>query len=56
VSASGKITAEFKGDIPVIQTESWLTLSPAERRQHVKSGLFKIEPQWGKAPDPMAAA
>jgi hypothetical protein len=41
--------AEFKGDVPVIKTERWLTLNPAERRQHVKSELIKVEPQCGRA-------
>ena len=42
-------TAEFKGDVPVVQTEAWLALKPAEREQLVKRGIVKIEPQWGKA-------
>ena len=41
--------AEFKGDLPVVQTEAWRALTPAERKAHEKSGLIKIEPQWGKA-------
>jgi hypothetical protein len=49
VSASGAVAAEFKGDVPVIQTEAWQGLKPAEQKAHVKSGLVKIEPQWGRA-------
>lgn len=41
--------AEFKGDVPVIQTEAWQSLTPAKREQLQKSGLIKIEPQWGKS-------
>lgn len=41
--------AEFKGDVPVIQTEAWNALKPAERKRLVSSGLIVIEPQWGKA-------
>lgn len=42
-------SAEFKGDIPVIQTEAWNGLKPAERKRLEKSGLIAIEKQWGKA-------
>jgi len=31
VSASGKVAAEFKGNIPVLQTEKWLALSNSEQ-------------------------
>jgi hypothetical protein len=48
VSASGAVPAEFKGDLPVIQTEAWRELKPAGRKQLEKSGLIKIEPQWGR--------
>jgi hypothetical protein len=30
-------------------TEAWQALKPAEQRAHVKSGLIRIEPQWGRA-------
>ena len=40
--------AEFKGDVPQVQTEAWLALKPAEQKTFVKSGLIKVEPQWGK--------
>jgi len=40
--------AEFKGDVPVVQTEVWLKLSAAKKQQLVESGLIKVEPQWGK--------
>lgn len=49
VSASGAVPAEFKGDVPIVQTEAWLALKPAERKAHEKSGLIKVEPQWGRA-------
>jgi hypothetical protein len=48
VRVSPPVAAEFKGDQPVIVTEAWRTLKPAEQKAHVKSGLVKIEPQWGK--------
>lgn len=41
--------AEFKGDVPVIQTEAWAALKPAERKRLLQSGLIVVEPQWGKA-------
>jgi len=49
VSASGPVESEFKGDVPVIQTEKWNALKPAERKALEKSGLIKVEPQWGRA-------
>lgn len=49
VSASGRIEAEFKGNVPQIQTELWLTLPAAERKKLEKSGVVKIEPHWSKA-------
>lgn len=49
VSASGRVEAEFKGDVPVVITEAWQALKPAERKRLEKDGLIKIEPQWGKA-------
>ena len=48
VSVSPGHDAEFKGDVPQIQTEAWQQLKPAERKALVKSGLVKVEPQWGK--------
>lgn len=42
-------TAEFKGDVPVIQTEAWQALKPAQRKRLVDDGLIKVEPQWGKS-------
>lgn len=41
--------AEFKGNVPVVQTETWLALSPAKREALEKSGLIIVTPQWGKA-------
>jgi hypothetical protein len=49
VSAAGAVAAEFKGDVPVIQTEAWQALSPAERKARMKGGVIKMEPQWSKA-------
>lgn len=49
VSASGAVAAEFKGDVPTVQTEAWQKLKPAERTKLVKSGLIVVEPQWGRA-------
>jgi hypothetical protein len=49
VSASGAVAGEFKGAVPVIQTEPWLALKPAERKQLVKTGLVKIESLFGRA-------
>jgi hypothetical protein len=48
VSASGAVAAEFKGDVPLVQTEKWLGLSKAERSKLEKSGLIKVEPQYGR--------
>jgi len=49
VSASGAVAAEFKGRVPVVQTEAWLALSPAEQKARMKGGVIKIEEQWGRA-------
>jgi hypothetical protein len=51
VSASGAVAAEFKGNVPVIQSEVYLALTAREQREIDKSypGLIKIEPHWGKA-------
>jgi hypothetical protein len=49
VRVSPPILAEFKGDAPVIVTEAWQALKPAEQHAHLKSGLIRIEPQWGKS-------
>lgn len=49
VHVSGAVAAEFKGDVPVIQTECWRDLPASERRDLAKRGIIKIEPQWGKA-------
>ena len=49
VSASGRIEAEMKGEVPVIVSEEWLSLKEIERKRLLKSGLVKIEEQWGKA-------
>jgi hypothetical protein len=49
VQVSGAVAAEFKGDVPVIQTEVWQKLSPAERKLRGRGGLIKVEAQWGRA-------
>ncbi len=49
VQVSGAVAAEFKGDVPVIQTEAWQALSPSERKLRARGGLIKIESQWGRA-------
>jgi hypothetical protein len=49
VQVSGAVAAEFKGDVPVIQTEVWQALSTAERKMRARGGLIKIEAQWGRA-------
>lgn len=41
--------AEFKGNVPQVQTEAWLALKPAERKAFEKNGLIAVTPQWGKA-------
>jgi hypothetical protein len=35
--------------VPALQTEAWLALKPARHEQLIKTGLVKIEPQWGRA-------
>lgn len=49
VSASGAVAAEFKGNVPVVQTEIWLLLKAADRKDLEKRGIVQIEPQYGKA-------
>jgi hypothetical protein len=49
VHTSGAVAAEFKGDVPVIQTEAWKALGPTDQKRIVRSGLIKIEAQWGRA-------
>jgi hypothetical protein len=48
VQVSPPVAAEFKGNVPVLQTEVWQDLKPAKHEQLVKLGLIKIEPQWGR--------
>ena len=48
VQISPPVQAEFKGNVPVIVTEAWQALKPAEQKAQVKSGLVRIEPQWGR--------
>jgi hypothetical protein len=49
VQVSPPCAAEFKGNVPVLQTEIWQGLKPTKHEQLVKMGLIKIEPQWGRA-------
>lgn len=49
VTASGAVAAEFKGEVPVIQTEAWQALTPRRREALVTSGIIAIERQWGRA-------
>jgi hypothetical protein len=49
VAVAPPAAAEFKGNIPILQTEVWQALKPAKHEQLLKIGLVKIEPQWGRA-------
>lgn len=49
VAVAPAAAAEFKGEVPIVVTEKWLDLSALERKRMVKSGLVKIERQFGKA-------
>jgi hypothetical protein len=49
VQVSPPVAAEFKGNVPVVQTEIWQAVKPAKHEQLIKLGLIKIEPQWGRA-------
>lgn len=49
VAVAGPVAAEFKGNVPVIQTEAWLALKPAEKKDLEKRGVVAIEPQYGRA-------
>jgi hypothetical protein len=49
VQVSPPVAAEWKGDVPVIQTEAWQKLKPAKIESLVKSGLVKIQGLWGRA-------
>jgi hypothetical protein len=44
--APGK-DAEYKGEVPQIQTEAWLALKASERKTFEKSGLVKMVSEWG---------
>ena len=41
--------AEFKGNVPQIQTEKWNTLAELERKRILKTGAVKIVSSFGKA-------
>jgi hypothetical protein len=51
VQVSPPVAAEFKGRIPVIQTEAWLALGLKDQRRHQKEfpGLVLVEESWGRA-------
>jgi hypothetical protein len=49
VQVSPPVAAEFKGNVPALQTEIWQALKPAKHERLLKTGLIKIEPQWGRA-------
>ena len=49
VAVAPPAAAEFKGDVPQIQTEIWQGMKPAEQKALVKTGIVKIVPQWSKA-------
>ena len=49
VQGAPPCAAEFRRNLPVMQTEALQALKPAEQKQLIKSGLIKIEPQWGRA-------
>ena len=49
VQVSPPVAAEFKGNTPVLQTEVWQAVKPVKHEQLIKSGLVKIEAQWGRA-------
>jgi hypothetical protein len=49
VQVSPPVPSEFKGNVPLIVTEAWQALKPAAQKAHVKSGLIRIEPLWGRA-------
>jgi hypothetical protein len=46
VQVSPPCAAEFKGNVPVLQTEVWQGLKPAKQEKLIESGLISIEPQW----------
>jgi hypothetical protein len=46
---SPPVAVEFKGNVPVLQTEIRQGLKPAKHEQLIKLGLIKIEGQWGRA-------
>jgi hypothetical protein len=48
VSASGKVEAEFKGNVPVIDAEIWNNVSKTERARLEKSGLIIVTPSYSK--------
>lgn len=47
VDVSPAKDAEFKGNVPQIQSEAWLALPPAERKRLEKSGVVKMIAEWG---------
>jgi hypothetical protein len=49
VYVSPPCAAEFKGDVPVLQTVVWQNMNSGKRQPLIKLGLIKIEAQWGRA-------
>jgi hypothetical protein len=49
VSASGAVAAEFKGNVPQIQTEIFLSLPKLERTRLEKMGVVQMIKSYGKA-------
>jgi hypothetical protein len=49
VQVSPPCAAEFKGNVPVVQTEVWQGLKAARQKKLIDDGLIAIEPQWGRA-------
>lgn len=49
VRVSPGCAAEFRGDVPVVVSEAWIALAPAEKKKLQNAGLIKLEPNWGRA-------
>jgi len=48
VAASGRIEAEFKGELPVVQVEAFTALKPAERARLCERGLIRMEQNFSR--------
>lgn len=49
VSVAAAVAAEFKGNVPVVQTEAWNALKKLDQQRLIKSGLIKVEKNFGRA-------